>query len=283
MRFRLAATRWRGVRLQFNASWREVYIASWPVFAIAVVWIAVITAATTLVPALRDGAGRVLPQARHAGWAVAGLGLLAVGLSLLCVIRLSFNYQRLLVRRAGIGAQAGRWKPVYRDFVRIWGATVGVFLLSALVVGAALWGLAASMAVFSGPKAGGFMTLVLMALSVLALLLGVLLALAPARAYREARMFQLLWNNIGVSHLARFKCRLRVRQYVILRMQNLVLTLLTLGLYRPFARVSEYAMKVESVTLHLKGGVSQLAGQLVEQQGALGDALADAAGLDLIG
>ena len=35
MRFRLSATRWRGVRLQFAASWGEVYKASWPMFAIA--------------------------------------------------------------------------------------------------------------------------------------------------------------------------------------------------------------------------------------------------------
>ena len=61
-------------------------------------------------------------------------------------------------------------------------------------------------------------------------------------------------------------------------------TLLTLGLYRPFARVSEYRMKCESVTLHVKGGVEQVTGAMVrQQQGGLGDALADAAGLDLIG
>ena len=43
-------------------------------------------------------------------------------------------------------------------------------------------------------------------------------------------------------------------------------------------------MKLESVTLHVKGGVEQVAGAMVrQQQGGLGDALADAAGLDLIG
>ena len=43
-------------------------------------------------------------------------------------------------------------------------------------------------------------------------------------------------------------------------------------------------MKADSVTLHVKGGLDQLVGQLVrQQQDGLGDALADAAGLDLIG
>ena len=59
--------------------------------------------------------------------------------------------------------------------------------------------------------------------------------------------------------------------------------LLTLGLYRPFAMVSEYRMKTHSIKLHVKGGVNQLVGQLVQQQGGLGDAVADAVGLDLVG
>lgn len=96
-------------------------------------------------------------------------------------------------------------------------------------------------------------------------------------------MFQLIWNNVGLSQIARFKTRLQPWAYVRLRIRNVLLTLLTLGLYRPFARVSEYRMKVDSVTLHVKGGLGQLVGQLSRQQQALGDALADVAGLDLVG
>ena len=58
---------------------------------------------------------------------------------------------------------------------------------------------------------------------------------------------------------------------------------MTLGFYRPFALVSEYRMKTQSVTLHIKGGVDQLAGELVAQQGGIGDAMADAVGLDVVG
>jgi uncharacterized membrane protein YjgN (DUF898 family) len=70
---------------------------------------------------------------------------------------------------------------------------------------------------------------------------------------------------------------------VMLRLKNMLLTLLTLGFYRPFAMISEYRMKTESVTLHVKGGLDQMAGELGRQQGALGDAVADAVGLDLVG
>ena len=118
---------------------------------------------------------------------------------------------------------------------------------------------------------------------VLAFLFGLFLASTPARAYREARIFHLVWNNIGISQVARFKCDLRVWRYVGLRVLNLFLTLLTVGFYRPFALVSEYRMKTESVTLHVKGGLDQLAGQLAREEQGIGDAIADAVGLDLVG
>lgn len=282
MRFRLGSTRWRGVRLQFTAPWKEVYLASWPIFALALVWIGLITALAFLVPAMRGGAAGMAPAPGSVIWMAFGAGLLALALSLLCVIRLSFNYQGLLVRRAAIGAQAGRWKPVFGDFVGIWLATAGFFLLVVILSGV-LMVAATSMAVVSLPRADGPMKFVLIAVLSMVSMVGFFLMLAPVRAYREARMFKLVWSNVGVSSIARFKCRLRPSRYVGLRIKNILLTLLTLGLYRPFARVSEYAMKIDSVTLHVKGGVDQLAGQLVEQQGALGDAIADGVGLELIG
>lgn len=97
-------------------------------------------------------------------------------------------------------------------------------------------------------------------------------------------MFHLIWNNTGISQIARFKCTLSTKRFVLLRLKNMVFTMFSLGFYRPFARVSEYRMKFESVTLYVKGGVDQLAGRLERaQQEGFGDALADAAGLDLIG
>lgn len=44
-----------------------------------------------------------------------------------------------------------------------------------------------------------------------------------------------------MSRIARFKCDLRVGRYVLLRLRNMLLTLVTLGLFRPFAVVSDTA------------------------------------------
>ncbi len=291
MRFRLSSTRWRGLQLHFSASWREVYLASWPIFALAVVWIAIIFGLHALAPDLaappssaQAPGAPAFPVLPRINAAMGGLFALGLVLSVLCIIRIEYNYKSLLVRRGGLGQQAGRWKPVYSDFVRIWLTTVGVFIGGVVLVLLIAVGLVLGAQVLLTPAKGmGSLMFLLVFVGVLAIMLGLVIATAPARAYREARMFQLIWNNIGLSHVARFRSDLQPWAYVRLRLKNLLLTVVTLGFYRAFARVSEYRLKVDSVTLHVKGGMDQLVGQLAKQQGGLGDALADAAGLDLIG
>ena len=288
MRFRLSATRWRGVKLAFLASWREVYAASGPVFAIAALWAVIFFAMNALSPhppigVAGDGPPVQLPSLSGP---VVALGILGMALTLLCVIRLEYNFRSLLVVRARIGDQMGRWKPVYMDFVRVWLATAGFFLLVMVVISVVFTLLAGgSMALLTqslkGIGVAGMIFMVI--LTALGVFLAFVLATLPVRAYRQARIFQLVWNNVGVSHIARFKTDLRTGAFIWLRIKNVFLTVLTLGFYRPFAVASEYAMKVDSVTLYIKGGTDQLVGQLVKQQGAFGDAAADAMGLDLIG
>jgi uncharacterized membrane protein YjgN (DUF898 family) len=289
MRFRLASTRWRGLQLHFAAGWKDVYLASWPIFVMAATWIAInfgldaLNAPDPLAPASaappRPGSAGPMPTLNP-----PMLGLIAVGviLSVLCIIRVEFNYKSLLVLRAGIGKQHGRWKPVYSDFVRIWMATVAVFLAGVALILALGFSAFYTVRALLAATQGATLILLIVFIGV-SVFLGLILASAPARAYREARMFKLIWSNVGLSQIARFKCDLKHWPFVRLRLKNLLLTLLTLGFYRPFARVSEYRMKADSVTLHVKGGLDQLVGELVQQQEGIGDALADAAGLDIVG
>src|SRR3989344_5753097 len=267
------------------------YFYSHPLFALALVWFGVFFGMQILSPELADVLQEVEDEAANPKMpsftpVMGALLLLGLVLTVLCFIRLEYNYKSLLVLKAQVGAEKGRWKPVYMDFVKVWLATVAVFVLTVVGFSVLIGVLAgSSIALFAGQSSrmGLWMILVII-VSIIAGIFMLILASAPARAHPEARMFQLMWNNIGVSHVARFKCHLKSSSYVGLRIKNMLLTLLTLGLYRPFARVSEYRMKCESVTLHVKGGVEQVAGAMVrQQQGGLGDALADAAGLDLIG
>ena len=109
-----------------------------------------------------------------------------------------------------------------------------------------------------------------------------MLVTAPARAFRTARLFQLVWNNAGLSRMARSKTSLKTGAYMRLCFRNLLLTVITLGYYRPWAVASEYAARVNSVTLYARGELDQITGDMARQQGAFGDAVADMLGLDLI-
>jgi len=285
MRFRLGATRWRGIRLAFTASWKEVYLGSWPALAVVAIWMAVPLLLTPLRAWLRSLGGGPL--------AIGAVAALALALALLCVIRLEFNYKRLLVTRARIGGQTGYWKPAYLDFVKIWLAAIGIFLLILVPIEVlAGWWITSTLGpvnqLLSGAGAEAEQTrkatrVMLILLLTWGTFLAMVFASVPARAYREARIFQLVWNNVGLGQIARARTNLRTGAYVRLRVKNALLTLLTLGFYRPFARFSEYAAKAGSVTLHVKGNADQLAGELVRQQGGFADAAADALGLDLIG
>ena len=300
MRFRLGNTRWRGLRLNFSASWGEIYRASWPVFALVGLWMVLGFALAVLAPEVADLAGTAAveaadgePEAPALPQITAPMGVLFfLGLagSFVLMARLDYNYKVLLVRRTLIGDQAGRWYPGFGAFLRSALATLGVFLLSALLVtlammllGALFGGVQVLMGGTGGSRAAMMIKAILIGM-VLGLA-GFFLSVSPALAYREARMFQLLWNDLGVSRIARFRTSLGTWAFVWLRIKNVLLTVITLGFYRPFARVSEYRMKAESTMLYLKGGVEPLVSRLTVQQekGGFGDAVADALGLDLVG
>ena len=226
MRFRLGATRWRGLRLQFTASWKEVYLASWPVFALALVWFGVFYGLQVLSPELADALQEAEEETRRLPTftpAMAALLVLGLVLAVLCFIRLEYNYKSLLVLKAQVGAEKGRWKPVYMDFVRIWLATVLVFILCVVALSVLVSVLAGgSVALVAGlGKQLGYWMFVIIFVTIVGGIFLMFLASAPARAYREARMFQLLWNNIGVSQIARFKCNLRASRFVRLRLKNI--------------------------------------------------------------
>lgn len=67
-------------------------------------------------------------------------------------------------------------------------------------------------------------------------------------------MFQLMWNNIGVSDMARFKTDLRTAGFVWLRIRNILLNMLTAGL--PALRAGGRVQDEDRipVTLHVKAG-----------------------------
>jgi len=269
-RFRLASTRWRGIHFNFAGRTREAYAASWP-------YLGILGVGALVGVAVGLGGSRGKPSV---ALLLLALAAALVGL-LYFVVRLEFNYTRLRVQRTDFGGQAGRWKPELKDFLRITAAAFGLFVAACAVFGTVI-GLAVWMLWETRPVSKG----ALIAVGVLApfaMLLLAYLSLSPALAYREARKFVLVWDKAGLGGLARFRSSLQPWAFVRLRFRNLLLTIVTGGFYRPFAVTSEYRMKLESLTLYVKGGLDEVVGRLATPQGAFADAMGDAVGFDVVG
>ncbi|MFM1988978.1 MAG: hypothetical protein RJA99_1935 [Pseudomonadota bacterium] len=292
MRFRLSSTRWRGLSLRFSTSWPEVYRASWPIAAIAALLAGAYLGLDATMPG--EGAPHEAVSARLEELAVP-IAALALGLLFGCgalLARLGYEYNRLLFAHGGLGDVPGRFKPGFGAFLKPTMIALSIFVL---VVGAAI-GLVAWVAMHPGETASVMKRIVphgpngrkaaIAAFVILVLLVVPLttwVAAAPALAWREARVFSVVWNGVGLARLVRTQCSLAPWRFVRMRCVNVLLTVATLGLWRPFARVREYRMKVESVRLHVRGGLDALTGRLQSPTGGVADVLADVAGFDMIG
>ena len=272
-RMRLGHIRWRGLSLNLRAGWGEVYTAAWPLFALALLWAFVGPTFAALAPGLQlreTGAGRFAGP--------AALLLLSGLLTSLWLARLCFNWKRLMVRRAQVGSEVGHWRLDFSPFLRIAMASLGIFALS-LAAAAAACALAARFGLLPEWHGGSAQDAPLV---IAAPLLGVLV-FVPALAYHDARTFRLVWNHIGVGRLARCRCSLRTRDYVLLRLRNGALTALTLGLYLPFSQLQRWHMKAASLTLHVRGDADELADTLARQHAAFfGSAATEAHRLEFL-
>lgn len=270
-RFRLGNTTWRGLRFEFEATTREAYTAAWPLLAAAF-----LVAMVSLLPAVTALSATEMPASVGAGVAIAmvvGVGVVLIGLR--------FNFLQLQMTRTSMGGQLGRFKASFGSFFKVALICLGVALLAYGTLAVVLAGIVAAL---GGPGLSGNMVsrmwqFVLLGVAALPLML------APAYitlAAWQALVFRTIWSNAGLSNVARSKCDLKTSAFVGLRTKNILLTLVTLGMYRPFAAVSEYRMKVESVCIYTHGNIDTLASKLARHKSALGDAAADMVGFDIV-
>jgi uncharacterized membrane protein YjgN (DUF898 family) len=274
MRFRMGNTTWRGLPFVFHATTRETYTAAWPLLGGAVL-VALLAMALPSAPVAGE------PNAAMPGplvW-LGGLGVMA--LAGVILIRLRFNFLHLQMTRTSLGGQMGAFKAGFADFFRVGVICIGIGLLAYLALAALIGVFGAGLFSFGRGMGGGGMAVLI----VMMFLFFIPLLLIPASitlAAWEAMLFRTVWSHAGLSNVARSKCSLRTRDFVMLRTKNVLLTLVTLGFYRPFAAVSEYRMKVDSVRIYTRGNIDALASALAQgNKSGLGDAAADLAGFDL--
>lgn len=258
MRFRLANTSWRGLRLRFAGTVGDAYRALAPALVVAVLGVLwplvqqeypqnamalMLSASTMMAVSLALGPWALWRlkcyQHQHYAWGPVQTGL-QLPLGAVYTTGLKAGGLALLVLLAVIVLFVG----------------VGALTTGAALVGARQW-----------------LVWVPMALVVL---------LWPGLfAYVTSRWQNLLWSATGCAQL-QFHSDLRAKALFGLTVKNGLLLVLTLGLYWPFAAVAKARLRLEAVRLHFWVDPDSLAARaLVDGGEAAGDAAADLLGVDI--
>ena len=265
LQFRLGNTSWRGLRMRFDGSLKDAYLASAPSYLPAI--------------ALVGGGlliGRDTAAAAAAGFTPAVLlysvGALCMTLFAPWSLALFKRYQH---NGYGIAGQHSRVKLSTAKVYLLALKTMGVALLPMVVAGvlvAVAFGLSRGL--------GEHRALAGVAVGV-GIGLGYLLMFAVVMPYGAARMQILAWNGTRSQALG-FKSTLKFRSLFGLTLKNWLLTALTLSLYRPFAAVATARLRLEAVTIDChEDPADWVAAAHAGHADATGDIAGDFFGLDM--
>lgn len=101
-----------------------------------------------------------------------------------------------------------------------------------------------------------------------------------AGPYMVVRISNLAWSHTGFPGV-RFRSTLPARAFMKLQTRNALLTLLSLGLYRPFAVVNVYRFRLAHLHLEVDGDIEAACAHAATRASAAGDSVADGFGIDL--
>lgn len=252
VRFRLANASWRGLRFGFDGRARQAYRLF--------LGHGLVAGLLTLLPLAAIGAG-----------GPPGIAMLVpLALALQFPVALA-DWRRFVAGHARYGTLPFACDVSRGAFVRVW---LGVY---GLWIGTGLTGIAVLALVGSlDPTApgDGRATVGAVAGAAFAYLLA-----ATLWPWVTARTQNLVWNRMRIGQ-HRLRSTLDVRAFVRLQLVNLALTVITLGLYRPFAIVASVRARVDAMALLPAHDLSDaLAGGAAATR-AIGDEAVDLLGLD---
>lgn len=252
LRFRLRNTSYRGLRFGFNGKTGGAYLGYAPIVALLVI----------------PGALAAIPETAE-----------FVALSMLAYIAWPSmygamkRYQHANLRYAQCqSAYEADTSEIYFTYLK----SLGMMLLA--IVPAVLLTMGAVMFAESREEAGSLGAKFLPIFIGLFMTYVMYLVTLP---YIAVRIANLVWNGTRLGGIE-FDSRLKARKLMRLQTRNTILTLLTLGLYRPFAVVSVHRFRVEHILLRSELPLSAVvAGALAKAPSAAGDGAVDLFGFDL--
>ena len=248
LRFRLGNTSWRGLRFHFTGSVPLAYRSY-------LAPIAVFLMPGVLVATLGDSPWSFLPFALYLAWP-AMYGWM----------------KRYQYGHVAYGDQHSWTNIGLYEFFAMYVRGLGLAAVPIL----ALFMLAVAEKVLSEFLEGRVMT-VLVVIGGASVPLMAYVLLGP---YQQVRTLNLCLPDTDFPGV-RFVSTLSARAYSRLQVKNLVLTLLSLGLYRPFAVVSAHRYRLAHIMLEVDEGFDHVLADVKPSGGAAGDGTADFLGVDL--
>lgn len=249
LRFRLHNTQYRGLHCDFSGSTGGAYLAYLP----------------PLLTFLLPGA---LVAIDPSGKLAAPAFLLYLGWPLMYGAMKSYQQRHLQFGAVGSAYRVPA-RRFFKPYLVALGASIGCGIVLGIVVGIAI-------AIYTRASGGslGFG-------AILGGMLGVYALFLLAIPYLQARIANLVWSNTAFPGVE-IRCTMGAWSFIKLQTVNTLLTILTLGLYRPFAVVRVYQYRLAHVSLHSAGSFEQVvAGAARQRSGAAGDGMADFLGVDI--
>lgn len=257
-RFRLHNSSYRGLRFRFLAGPRELYL----LFAVPLLVLLLMGLWTF---SQFDAASGEPPDPRVAWWVFAVYGALA-----LVWPYLHWRFKRYQHANSAYGETRATFGVAARSFYWIYLKAFGLGVLA--FVGLFLVGLLSSgVRALSGSDGA----------SVISFVAGIVLfyvAILSIGPYVMARVQNGAWNGTRIGPVG-FESRVRARRLAWIVATNLVLTVLTLGLFTPFAAVRSARYKLESVAV-LSDDLAGFAGAAGQDVSAVGEGAADMFDID---
>ena len=270
-RFRLRYSSYRGLRFSFKAGNSQAYATFLPYGFFALLFVG-------LTAWVFDGQMPTDPEESidpRKAMIFAGLmGTIAVAYSLVIPL-LHQRLKRFQHGNAWFGltpfsfdATAGRFYSIYALTGLIWvGAAFAVGIGAAIAAG-----VGGMVATERGSEAVyGVLTLIAPAY---------LLLFAVTGAYFSARIANLVWNSTRLGD-HRFESQLRVLPLMWIMLTNMLLVLITLGLYMPWAAVRLARYRAENLVLHPVGSLEAFLAGAESDVGAVGEETLDMFDFDI--
>lgn len=260
LRFRARYSSYRGIHFQFVGGLAEIYLIAAPLIFFIVPF-----ALLGFYAEEESGEPPIL---------LAGFLGLAMLIYLVVLPYLHYRFKRYQHNNALLGSAEVRFTATAGHFYAVYGILFAIMLVIVLVFAAV--GFVAGAGLFNVNKGAG-----VFGVGILVLIIGSYVAYFLLFSAFVVLIQNRIWNHTTVGEVS-FRSNARVLPMARIYLVNVILLIVTLGLFTPFAVIRSLRYRLESVTAVTVNGMDQfLHGAAVEDVAATGEGAADLFDFDI--